>query len=280
MRWLGEIGADKCGGGWFDPYGTSPPTYVEQARQTILAGAKEALLFCYGSLQQGTGPANVQALRKELPQLFQLAELTRGKPIRGISAPKPPNSDGDGDRYIYDFVGLLGLPLVPTATVRDDAPAIFLPTQSLMDSHLVDKLDKMIDAGKLVLITNRLAEKLLKPINSRLAGVEVLDVPEDLWSLMDVSPDRLRAIRERMLKPLGVQFDAPTRVALYLFGDDVVVIENFNDREIEAAVNMKSQARPSVALSIPTSDVSLSAELGSAGVRLPARSLVAIRFDR
>ncbi|MGB9596249.1 MAG: hypothetical protein ACPL7B_08210, partial [Candidatus Poribacteria bacterium] len=50
MRWLGVIGGEKTGGGWYDPYGTHPPTYVEQARQTILAGAKESLLFCYGSL--------------------------------------------------------------------------------------------------------------------------------------------------------------------------------------------------------------------------------------
>ena len=50
MRWLGGIGGDKTGGGWFDPYGTSPATYVEQARQTVLAGAREMLLFCHASL--------------------------------------------------------------------------------------------------------------------------------------------------------------------------------------------------------------------------------------
>ena len=48
MRWLGVIGGAKCGGGWFDPFGTHEATYVEQARQTVLADAKEMLLFCYG----------------------------------------------------------------------------------------------------------------------------------------------------------------------------------------------------------------------------------------
>jgi hypothetical protein len=63
MRWLGRIGGDKCGGGWYDPYGTHEDTYLEQARQTILGGARESLLFCYPSLLEHTGPANIEALR-------------------------------------------------------------------------------------------------------------------------------------------------------------------------------------------------------------------------
>ncbi|NLH15687.1 MAG: hypothetical protein GX455_03815, partial [Phycisphaerae bacterium] len=59
MRWLGEIGGPKCGGGWFDWLGTTEKTYLEQANQTILAGSKEMLLFCYGGLQSSTGPADV-----------------------------------------------------------------------------------------------------------------------------------------------------------------------------------------------------------------------------
>jgi len=278
MRWLGEIGGQKCGGGWFDPYGTSPPTYVEQARQTILASAKEALLFCYGSLQRENGPANVEALRKELPQLFQLAQLIHEKPVRGISAPKPPNSDGDGDRYIYDFVGLLGLPLVSSAAVRDDIPAAFLPMQTLKDPQIMDKLGKMIDSGKPLLVTNHFVERLPESMKFRLANAEMLDVPEDPWSLMDLPPERLQSIRTRMLKPFGVQFDAPTRVALYLFGDDMAIIENFNDREIEAVLKMESRAQPSVVLTIPAGEVSLSAEPGSAKLRIPPRSLVSLRF--
>ena len=88
---------------------------MEQARQTVLAGAKEMLLFCYGSLQRDTGPANVEKLRTEIPGLFQLAKLVRNKPPKGIAAPKPPNSDAFQEQYVYDFVGMLGLPLVPTA---------------------------------------------------------------------------------------------------------------------------------------------------------------------
>ena len=60
MRWLGGIGGEKCGGGWYDYLGTSPTTYLEQARQTILGGARESFLFHYGALAPG-GPSDVVA---------------------------------------------------------------------------------------------------------------------------------------------------------------------------------------------------------------------------
>jgi hypothetical protein len=105
MRWLGEIGDLKAGGGWFDPLGTTEDTYVEQARQTVLADAKEMLLFCYGALMRNNGPANIRKLRTEIPGLFELARLVRNKPIKGILAPKPPNSDAYDEQYVFDFVG-------------------------------------------------------------------------------------------------------------------------------------------------------------------------------
>ena len=160
MRWLGVIGGAKCGGGWFDPFGTHEATYVEQARQTVLADAKEMLLFCYGALLQGTGPANVEKLRTEIPSLLALAKLVRNQPLRGIAAPKPPNSDGGNEQYVYDFAGMLGLPLVPTNEVRTDAKAAFLPVHALKDPQLHDKLGTMLSAGTPVLVTDGLARKL------------------------------------------------------------------------------------------------------------------------
>ncbi len=148
MRWLGEIGGAKCGGGWFDPLGTSPPVYVEQARQTVLAGAREALLFCYGNLQTAEGRADVDALREELSELFSLSRLIQGRAPRGICAPKPPNSPAHGDRYVYDYVALLGLPLVPATRIDRDAPALFLPVQAAADADLPAPLAAMLTAGR------------------------------------------------------------------------------------------------------------------------------------
>jgi hypothetical protein len=113
MRWLGGIGREKCGGGWYDWLGTTEKTYLEQARQTILGGARESFLFCYGGLQGATGPKNVHALREHIPELFDVARETSRREIVGIAAYKPPNSHPENERRVFDFVGMLGLPLVP-----------------------------------------------------------------------------------------------------------------------------------------------------------------------
>jgi len=92
MRWLGGIGGAKCGGGWFDSFGTTERTYIEQARQTVLGGAGESMLFSYGSLQRGTGPKDILALRTNVPELLAVAEQVRRRRPLGLAAYKPPNS--------------------------------------------------------------------------------------------------------------------------------------------------------------------------------------------
>jgi len=215
MRWLGEIGGDKTGGGWFDPFGTTENTYLEQARQTVLADAKEMLLFCYGALLRG--PANVKKLRTEIPALYELAELVRDKPIKGIAAPKPPNSDALDEQYVFDFVGMLGLPLVPTAEISTKAEAAFFP-------DFAGKLKRMLSADKPVLITDGLAKRL-QGVNLDRKNVTILKVSGNPRSLLELTRQQLKPIRDKMLAPFGMKFDAPNKVALYLIGDDCLIVE-------------------------------------------------------
>jgi hypothetical protein len=64
MRWLGEIGGSKTGGGWFDPYGTTENTYVEQARQTVLADATGGLTL--------TGPRKIHTWSRRVRRYWQM----------------------------------------------------------------------------------------------------------------------------------------------------------------------------------------------------------------
>ncbi len=250
MRWLGGIGGAKCGGGWFDPYGTHEDTYVEQARQTVLADAKEMLLFCYGSLLRDTGPANVEKLRTEIPGLFKLASLVRDKPLKGIAAPKPPNSDAFDEQYVYDFVGMLGLPLVPTTEIRTDVKAAFLPVDAMKDPQLADKLKTMLAAKMPVLVTDGLAKKLPASLTED-KNVLVLKVNGKPGSLLDLTREQLKPIRDKLLAPLGVRFDAPNKVALYLFGDHCVAVENFNNEATRASLGFAGVRKLKQALVLP-----------------------------
>ena len=279
MRWLGEIGGAKTGGGWFDPYGTTEHTYLEQARQTVLANAKEMLLFCYGSLQSGTGPANVEALRKEIPGLFKLAAIIRDKPIKGVMAAKPPNSDAEKEQYVYDFVGMLGLPLVPTAKISANAKAAFFPVHSLKDPQFKKKLTKMLAAGKPVLLTDGLAERL-SGVDLDGENVTSLKVSGNPKNLLKLTREELRPIRDKLLAPFGMKFDAPNKVALYLFGDHYLTVENFNDETIDAVLAFPKLVEAKKSLVLP---VAGEVELAGADkelrlVKITPRTMVVIEY--
>ncbi|MBS0000369.1 MAG: hypothetical protein KFF73_15415 [Cyclobacteriaceae bacterium] len=299
MRWLGEIGGEKTGGGWFDALGTTPKTYLEQARQTVLADAREMMLFSYGGLnretntygqRQGTGIANIEALKVELPALFELAELVHRKPIRGVLAVKPANSHphlpdtvetvsrDKEDAFIYDFIGMLGIPLVPSEKIDMNADAAFFPIQILKDPEYRDKLSRILADKKPVLITDGLASQVENV--DQYENLTVLNVDGDPKNLLRMSREELKPIRDRLLAPFGITFDAPSRVALYLFGDDLYVIENFRDEEVAVTLETKSPVKAQIKLVLPV-DAETRYEFGRNKLvfnRIPPRTLVAITY--
>ncbi|MBN1806430.1 MAG: hypothetical protein JW837_14370 [Sedimentisphaerales bacterium] len=279
MRWLGGIGGAKTGGGWFDPYGTTEDTYVEQARQTVLADAGEMLLFCYGSLLENTGPADIEKFRVELPGLFRLARLIRKKPIKGVHAPKPPNSDAHSEQYVYDFAGMLGLPLVPASEVRSDVETAFFPLHALKDPLLPGKLKTMLAEGKPVLITDGLAGKL-GDVNLDVDNLAILEVKGDPKSLLKLTREQINPVRNKLLEPLGIKFDAPNKVALYLVGEDCFIVENFNDESINAAVTFSKAVRAREKLVLPGNGF---VEIEVSGIKvglskISPRSLVVVEY--
>jgi hypothetical protein len=244
MRWLGGIGGPKCGGGWYDPYGTTEKTYVEQARQTILGGARESLLFCYGSLLRDTGPKNIEALRANLPELFAVAEQVARRRIVGVAAYKPPSSPPDREARVFDFVGMLGVPLGPCHEFPADAPAAFFSVHALKDPDLPARLTAFLAAGKPVLLTDGLAGRLAGKVKLDGANVRVLSVKGGPKTLLNLSQAECDAIRQTLLRPLGRCFEAPNRVGLYLFADGSWVIENFGDQVAQTKIDSEPVTVP------------------------------------
>ena len=238
MRWLGGIGGAKCGGGWYDPYGTTEHTYIEQARQTVLGGARESVLFCYGSLIERTGPRNIEVFRQHVPELLKAAEEVAKRPVAGVAAYKPANSHPGKEQRVFDFVGMLGVPLAPCHEFPTDAPAAFFSLHAMKDPEIVKKLAAFIATGKPVLITDGLAAKLEGKISAADApNVFVLPVKGDPKSLLALPDEKVNEIRGRVLEGLDAGVVAPNRVGVYLFKDGSYVVENFNDAAVSVKVN-------------------------------------------
>ena len=238
QSWLKGIGDGKCGGGWYDTLGTTPATYLSQARQTILGGARESMLFNAGNLRsRDSGPDDAAALRAELPELLDLAANVRRRSLVGMAMYKPPSSSGDNERRVSEQVGMLGIPFVTCSQFPSDARAAFFSIHALHDPTFPRKLDAYLERGRPTLVTDGLAKRLNGRVNLDRDNVHVLAVngdPKTVWSL---PAKRIEAIRTAMLRPFDVHFGGPARTALYLFDDGSWVAESFHDAPINVTIN-------------------------------------------
>lgn len=172
-RWLSSIAGAKTGGAWFDLYGTNPAIYMDQAWTSILAGAREIFLFDYGSLIAPENAAQVGALVQERPQLDVLAKLV-GQ-WKGIPAYKPVSSDPGSEPYVFDQVGMLGIPLAPTAKFPAEAHAAMFAEYAMSDPEFVSELGRFLSRGGTAFLTEGLAHRL--SLDPRLGNLS-LDLPK------------------------------------------------------------------------------------------------------
>ncbi len=171
-RWLASISGGKIGGSWFDHIECDRNDFIEQAWQSVLAGSPELCLFNYYNLVNGHEGHHL--LRMNYHHLADLAKIVRNFPVEGVSAYKPPNSDAGGDLYIMDFIGMIGIPLVPVSQYPEEARVIFLPTQAASDVEIMTKIKNSLHKGSRIILTSGfLASARDGTELSGLAGVEL-----------------------------------------------------------------------------------------------------------
>ena len=108
----------------------------------------------------------------DLEKLVKLAKAVKTNPVTGIPAYKPPHSDAGGDLYVMDFIGMLGIPIIPVSKYPTDAKTIFLPTQAAADQGIVEKVTRSAEGGARIIMTaSFLAQVDDKGVLSKLAGV-------------------------------------------------------------------------------------------------------------
>ncbi len=151
FRWLSSFAPGKVGGAWFDHIDCNAYDFIDQANQAVLAGAREIILFNYFNLMNGHSGHHL--LRRQFSRLVKLAKMVHKKPLRGIYAYKPPYSDAGSDHYIFDFLGMIGLPLLPVGQFPAAADVLFLPTQAAADTQITAQVEQLLSRGKTIIIT-------------------------------------------------------------------------------------------------------------------------------
>ncbi|MBC8769247.1 hypothetical protein H4O18_14720 [Arenibacter sp. BSSL-BM3] len=263
--WIKSMAGKKIGGAWFDHGDCDALDFVEQAYQSVLAGANELVMFNYGSFVNGH--AGHHLMRMDFEKLARLAKALKTSHIHGVAGYKPPHSDAGGDLYIMDFVGMFGIPLMPTVYYPENAATIFLPTQAAADPNIVGKVVASHKQGKRIIMTaGFLANVEDKGKLSKLAGIlkpevgvisaekiildgseTTLEMPLDLESTLEV---------KKAIALLEVKEGNDTIPFLTKSKDGQVYVLNshtFSEADFKAVGEVLLCPRPLGLLDLPTS---------------------------
>lgn len=154
--WLRSIAGKKTGGAWFDFGDCTAQAYLMQAYQSVMAGAEEIVLFEAGSVIK-RNPC-IEPFMQRRVALYALGRLLHERKALGMAAYKPPHSDGSdleggANLYVFDYLATLGLAPLPTVSVPENAPAVFLPRQAVTDPNILKKIRKWLARGTTVVTT-------------------------------------------------------------------------------------------------------------------------------
>ncbi len=263
--WIKSIAGKKIGGAWFDHGDCDALDFVEQAYQSVLAGANELVIFNYGSFVNGHPGHHL--LRMDFEKLARLAKAIKTAPIHGIAGYKPPSSDAGGDLYIMDFIGMFGIPLLPTAHYPESAETIFLPTQAAADPEIVGKVVASHKQGKRIIMTaGFLANVDDKGKLAKLAGIvkpeiEAINAEKIILNGSETTLERpldLEAALETKKATVILEAKSGSRIIPFLTKSKdgqlyVLNSHTFSEADFKAVGEVLLSPRPLGLLELPTS---------------------------
>jgi len=174
------------------------------------------------------GRGSAAEARREAPATASLAIEQENPAPRGIAAYVPTGARGQGDDGILEGVAQMAIPLVRTATFPAGAPAAFFSAHALGDRHLLARLGRFLNGGGRALVTSRLAARLGDLPHRYADRVFVIATNGGTAGLMKLPQGTLDSVRNFILFPMGLNIQAPPRVALVVYGERELRVTNRN----------------------------------------------------
>ena len=157
-RLLENIKPGKNGGGWYDLFECNLEDYIQQVYLTLYSKCREQMLFCLPLLcAQPAFAAAAGATFDEFDPI--IAQL--GKPV-GVACYEPYHevNNHSGERHLYDFIGMLGIPLEPYPYYPEDATVVLLTESAARDNDIVTHIKNTLLGGGSVFMTSGLYKAL------------------------------------------------------------------------------------------------------------------------
>lgn len=159
MRYLESAAPGRNLGGWFDPYECTYnlTSYLEQAYLTLFGKAKEATLFCLGSLMKDP---SYRLFPGAVGELFAEVDKYLGKLGNPIGAVAYRPGYGRGEDNLHNYLGMCGIPLEGSITYPENAQTIFLTESSCADEDIIAKMKASMLKGADVVVTSGFVRKM------------------------------------------------------------------------------------------------------------------------
>jgi hypothetical protein len=154
-RYFENVKPGLNGGGWHDLFECTVEDYIQQITLTLFAKCRENMHFCFPLMARF--PSAYMAAAGAVSDDIDLFLGKLGSPA-GIACYKPYHSSGE--RHLYDFLGMLGLPLEPYPDYPAEAKTVLLTGSSAYDDGITGKIKASLLAGSSVFITSGLYSAL------------------------------------------------------------------------------------------------------------------------
>ena len=210
LRWMQLCAGPKCESGWFDFLDCDGQQFYDQAVTTSLGGAADIVIWCYD--ERLFNGSRMGRLAKTLDALQALNDAAVDP--KGVYVVKPPNRDGGRDLYIYDYLGMLGIPCVPAHTMSTSMQSVILTAHAVSDPAVVETIPRALMAGRHVILTFDALHRLkTKPQILEFFGYR----PQDVIQASGV-------VREFIIEDTAYACEKPFRVSGDLAPTDTAVV--------------------------------------------------------
>jgi hypothetical protein len=169
---------------------------------------------------------------------------------------------------------MIGLPIIPDHRFPDQADAAFFSSQAACDPGFAAKAQSFLAAGRPAILTESAAKTA--GVTADHPNAFIFRPPSSTRNIMDLPADRISALREAALRPLGLHLEAPSRVSLYLLGDGKLAVESFRNEPTEVRISFQQAGDWGQVLALGREGARVSGEGATLSLLVPPRSLVAL----
>lgn len=156
IRLMENTAPGRNGGGWIDMFGASDNmNYIlEQAECTLLAGAKEMMLWNFSLFNDTYALPSLALYLHHIDDMLDL----QGNPV-GVNVWEP--FSGDGEDQVYNYLGMCGLALEPSPYFPENASTLFYTEATAEAEDSLEKLEEYVRRGGNAVVTVGYFKKML-----------------------------------------------------------------------------------------------------------------------